>query len=380
MTKPLQGIQVVDLTHALAGPVCSYQLSLLGASVIKVENPHGGDDFRAFARTTFDAVNPGKRSMTLNLKHPAALEVLERLLRRCDVLLDNFKPGTAENIGITWERVSRWNARTIWCSISGFGLTGPWRDLPAVEWSVQAASGLTDAYIGEDADPGDTGLAVLDIGTGQAAVTAVLAALLLRAHTGTGKRLDVAMIDLALNLSAGRVASALPAARISRPAVGRFRASDRRIFIMGAHQRWFELLCEVIGPPSLMADRRFADPDSRSIHVRALRRAIEARLAARTAGEWETLLTRAGVPAAVVRRTDEFAMSEHVQQRGVLNSVLVCDRGISIPAVAPPYQLIGTDLRPRGSVPKLGAHTHAVLAELQYSEAQIQQLREQRII
>jgi crotonobetainyl-CoA:carnitine CoA-transferase CaiB-like acyl-CoA transferase len=380
MTKPLAGIQVVDLTHALAGPVCSYQLGLLGARVVKIENPEGGDDFRSFARTTFDAVNPCKQSMTLNLKNPAALPVLQRLVQQADVLLDNFKPGTAEKMGISWERVQGWNTRTIWCSISGFGLTGPWRDLPAVEWSVQAATGLTDAYLAEEADPLDTGLAVLDIGTGQAAATAVLAALLLRAQTGTGQRLDVAMIDVALNLLAGRIANAVPAARMSRPAVGRFRAKDRFIFIMGAHQRWFETLSEVIGPPSLMADRRFADPDSRSQNVRALRRSIEARLALRPASEWETLLTRAGVPAAVVRRADEFAASEHVQHRGVLGNVAVCDRGDAIRAVAPPYQFEGCDLRPCGHVPKLGADTPAVLAELHYSDAQIRELREQRII
>jgi len=378
--KPLDGINVVDLTHALAGPFCTYQLMLLGARVIKIENPQGGDDFRGFARPMFDAVNAGKESVSLDLKRPRSLEILQRLVQRADVLVENFKPGTADKFGITWERVKDWNPKAIWCSITGFGLEGPWRDLPAVEWSVQAASGLTDSYVSEEADPQFQGLGVLDLSTGHAAATAILAALMLRAKTSVGQRLDVAMIDVALTLSGARVAADGPAPKVTRPAVGRFKAKDRLIFIMGAHQRWFQTISKVLGPPYLSEDPRFANSESRLTHAAALREAIESRLAARTAQEWEDLFTAAGLPAAVVRRTHEFVASEHVRQRGVVHRVNVADRNETIRVVGPPYRMPDNELAPAGPVPVLGAHTDAVLTELSYSVAQIAELRSASIL
>jgi crotonobetainyl-CoA:carnitine CoA-transferase CaiB-like acyl-CoA transferase len=378
--KPLEGVTVVDLTHALAGPVCAYQLMLLGADVIKIENPGQGDDFRAFARSAFDAVNAGKRSVCLNLKHPRSLEVLERLVRRADVLVDNFKPGTAEKLGVTWEIVREWNPRLIWCSISGFGLEGPWRDKPAVEWSVQAASGLSESYIADDADPRDVGLGVLDISTGHAAAASIMAALLLRDKTGEGQRVDVAMIDVALNLSLSRIGATGPTRRERRPAVGRFMAKDRRVFIMGAHQRWFETISRVIGEPSLVDDPRFADPASRQANAEALREAIEARLAERTADEWETLFTAAGMPAATVRRTGEAAASAHVQQRGLVHQAMVSDRGETLSVLGPPYQIAGVEFAPSGPVPSLGDQTEAVLADLGYSPQDVDGLRAAAVV
>jgi crotonobetainyl-CoA:carnitine CoA-transferase CaiB-like acyl-CoA transferase len=203
----------------------------------------------------------------------------------------------------------------------------------------------------------------------------------MRARTGVGQRIDVAMIDVALNLMGPRIAATGgPTRPAVRPAVGRFKAQDRMLFIMGAHQRWFEVLSEVLGPPSLVSDPRFADPKARITHARELRETIEARLAARPAAQWEQLLTGAGLPAAMVRRTDEFTASEHVRARGLLTAVKVDDRDSAIDAVGPPYRLMDAALAPQGSVPKLGADTDAVLTELHYSPAQIGQLRARRII
>ena len=376
--KPLQGIKVVDLTHALAGPFCTYQLMLLGAEITKIENPGVGDDFRGMLPLTFDAVNAGKASVTLNLKNPAALQVLERLVREADVLVDNFKPGTAEKFGITWAKLQAWNEKLIWCSISGFGLEGPWRDLPAVEWSVQAAAGLSDAYLSPDVDPRDLGLGVMDLSSGLAGCSAIMAALLQRAKTGKGERLDVAMLDVALNLSAPRVDTAGGEARRRmgrRPAVGRFKAQDRQVLLMGAHQRWFKTISDVIGAPHLADDPRFTDPASREANAEALREALEARLAVRPAAEWERDFTAAGMPSAVVRRIDEVVASAHVRDRGVLHQVRATERGADMTVVGPPFKFGSVTLGPSGDVPVLGQDTDTVLAAAGYGADEIAAMR-----
>ena len=378
--QPLEGVTVVDLTHALAGPFCTYQLMLLGATVIKVENPGVGDDFRGFMRTTFEAVNAGKASVSLNLKDPGSAQVLQRLLHDADVLVDNFKPGTAEKFGLQWDAMRAAHPKLIWCSISGFGLDGPWRDLPAVEWSVQAASGLTASYLDEEADPLHPGLGVLDLSSGHAAATAILAALLQRAKTGRGQRLDVAMIDVALSLMSPRIGGSGSGRRDRRPAVGRFMAKDRQIFLMGAHQRWFRTISDVLGAPALIDDPRFADPAARDANAEALRQAIEARLAVRTAEDWEQVFTRAGMPAAAVREIPEVVASAHVQQRGLIHQALVADRGEAISVLGPPYRLESRQTAPSGPVPALGADTDRVLAEVGYGAAEIAALRTAGIV
>jgi len=375
---PLEGLRVVDLTHALAGPFCTYQLGLLGAEVIKIENPGVGDDFRAGADWVFEAVNAGKSSVTLNLKHPGALAVLRRLIEGADVLVDNFKPGTAEKFGLTWGAVQGWNDRLIWASISGFGLEGPWRDLPAVEWSVQAAAGLSENYLADDADPRDLGLGVLDISTGHAAVTAILAALLQRGRTGKGQRLDVAMLDIALTFSTGRVETPRRLGR--RPAVGRFKAQDRRLFLMGAHQRWFKTLSDVVGAPALIDDPRFADPAARQANADALRTELEARLAARPAEDWARDFTAAGLPAAVVRTIEEVVASPHVQARGTLHKVDVAGRDAQIAVVATPFHLGDGPPAPSGGVPALGQHTDDVLIAAGYGAGEVAAMRAEGLL
>jgi len=373
--RPLEGVTIIDLTHALAGPFCTYQLALLGADVIKIENTKGGDDFRGLSKPTFDAVNAGKTSVFLNLKNPDALPVLERLVRGADVLIDNFKPGTAQKFGITWEKVKSWNDKAIWCSISGFGLEGPWRDLPAVEWSVQAASGLTESYIDDSADPRDPGLGILDLSSGHAAATAILAALLRRAKTGTGERIDVAMIDVALSLQSTRIGSPGGSRMPRRPAVGRFQAKNARVFVMGAHQRWFETISTVLGEPHLVNDPRFADVASRQANADALQEAMEARLQTRNAEEWEAAFTAAGMPASVVRRLTDVVSSDHMRQRGGIHAVSVSgvEQGVSV--MGTPYQLADGPVAPSKPVPALGEHTDEVLGRFGYSASDLGALR-----
>ena len=377
MSKPLAGIKVVDLTHALAGPVCTHHLQLLGADVVKVEPPGSGDDFRA-RPGVFPAFNAGKRSMTVNLKSPDGFEILRRLLRQADALVENYRPGVAAKLGIVWDSLQALNPRLIFCSISGYGQEGPLRDVPAIEWAVQAMSGMTAGYVADDADRRQLGLGVLDPFSGYVAFSAILAALLLRQQTGRGQRVDVAMLDAALTLMGGGVAGHFLGAEgheARRPTMARFPARDRTLFIAALHQPWFERLCRILEAPELLADPRFAEHASRQRHADALTAELEARVATRPAADLERELVAAGLPASVVRTLPEILAHPHVHQRGILEHVPAADGGEPLTLVGPAFRFGDGGLGFQGPVPALGQHTDEVLMGLGYSEADVDRLR-----
>lgn len=386
---PLSGVRVVDLTHALAGPFCTHHLSLMGADVIKVEPPRG-DDFRE-RPGSFYATNAGKRSITVDLRHEDGRRILDRMLQTADVVVENFRPGVAPKLGLEWSRLKALNPRLIFCSISGYGQEGPLREMPAIESSVQAGSGLLAAQIPEADHPRKTPMLLLDPLTGYVAYSSILAALFQRTATGEGQRLDVAMIDAALMISSIAVSSAqletaTPAhlsgrpGMVGRPTVGRFRAQDRSLFIAAVLPAWWDRVCDVIGRPELKADPRFATSDSRFDHADELMQEWEAALGTRPAEEWEALLAQAGVPAAVVRTISEFAAHPHVTQRGVLSEVRAHDH-------SDPLRLVGAGVKfehdgPgfQGDVPALGAHTDEILREEGWSDAEISGFRARKAI
>lgn len=377
MSKPLAGIKIVDLTHALAGPFCTHQLQLLGADVLKVEAPGDGDDFRA-RPGIFAAINAGKRSITVNLKSPDGFEVVRRLLAEADVVVENYRPGVAPRLGIAWEPLHELNPRLIFCSISGYGQQGPLRDMPAIEWSVQAMSGMTASYVSEDADRRQLGLGVLDSFSGYVAFSSILAALLQRAQTGRGQRIDVAMLDAALVLMGGAVAAHGLGSqeRLSmRPTMARFPAEDRTLFVAALHQKWFESLCRILDAPELVSDPRFVDNASRQRHADALTAELEARTRTRPAAELERELVKAGLPASIVRTLPEILAHPHIQERGILQQIPSADGADPLTLVGPAFQFVGNGLGFQGPVPALGQHTEAVLAALGYSPSEIERLR-----
>ena len=319
---PLTGVRVLDLTHALAGPFCTYHLGLLGADVLKLEPPGHGDDFRGFAPGTFAAVNGGKRSLAVDLKTAEGRAQMHALAAKADVLVENYRPDAAAKLGVDWPTLHAANPRLILCSITGFGAEGPRAMWPAVEWSMQAAAGISAMYLGDDADPREPGLPVLDVFSGANALTAILAALLERGRTGEGRRLEVTMADAALTLATPSLADQAAGKRGGpgpRPAVGRFRARDRRLFVMAAHPRWFATLAEVLGPPSLLEDDRFATPEARQANAGALLEAIEARLATRDAAEWQAELLARGMPAAAVTTMGELVATGYFDDAGMVH-------------------------------------------------------------
>jgi CoA:oxalate CoA-transferase len=366
--QPLAGVKIVDLTHALAGSFCTHQLQLLGADVIKIEPPVTGDDFRE-RPATFAAINAGKRSVVLDLKTALGHQALSRLVANSDVLVENYRPGVTDKLGIDCPSMQALNPRLIYCSVTGYGQTGILRNYPAIEWAVQAMSGMSASYISDDVDGAHLGLGVLDPFSGYVAFSAILAALLQRERTACGQRIDVSMLDAAMLLMAPRIVSHQLGERASdsvgrRPTMVRYRAGDRRLFVGALHRKWFVKLCGIIGAPQLADDPRFASQLSQVEHADELISAIEARLATRPAAEWEAEFVQAGLPASVVRTLQETLAHPHLRTRGTLQPVDVPELGRSLDVVGAGFRFEHDQPAFQGPVPRLGEHTAEVLAEL----------------
>jgi len=341
--------------------------------VIKVEPPGEGDDFRA-RPAVFAAVNGGKRSVVLDLKSEAGQAALRKLVESSDALVENYRPGVTRNLGVDWDRVHAMNPRLIYCSVSGYGQTGPLRDYPAIEWAVQAMSGMSAGYISDDVDGAYLGLGVLDPFSGYVAFSAILAALLQRQKTGEGQRIDVAMLDGAMLLMAARVAGHAFSGGAAggdgrRPTMVRFRAADRRLFIGALHRKWFEKLADIIGAPELKDDPRFANARAQSDNADALIEAIEAKLALRPAAEWERELVKAGLPAAVILSLREALAHPHLSDDPSLVEVESPHFGKSGRVVGSAFHMAHDGPVLQGPVPRLGEHTSEVLAELGIASA-----------
>ncbi len=361
----LENITVIDLTHALAGPMCTLQLALLGADVIKIEPPVTGDDFRARPYGRFAAVNAGKKSVVLDLKTEEGRKALQALVARADVVVENFRAGAAASLGLDWAQLHQDYPRLISCSISGYGQDGPLASRPAIEWSVQATSGLSNTYLEDRDDPMDLGVGILDPFTGYVAFSAVLTALLNRQKTNRGERLDVAMLDAAYVLACGSVTGALMGGSDSlgrRPTMARFKARDRRLFIAALHPKWLAKLVELIGAPDLLKEERFASDQARQANADAFVERVEHYLAQRDAEDWESIFLKAGIPSGVVRTLQETANSEHIANRGLISEV-ASETG-PVKVVGSGFKMGNESRSIHGAVPKLGEHTASILQSL----------------
>lgn len=395
MSRLLDGVRVIDLTNVIAGPLCSYNLALLGAEVIKVEVPGTGDLARKMGAVpelgrrglgvSFLAMNAGKQSITLNLKSPRGRELFLRLVATGDVVLENFRPGTMDRLGLGAGTLRRSNPRLVYCAVSGFGQTGPLAGRASYDQIVQGFCGLMRLTGNADTAPQRAGYVVCDTTAALTAAFAVVAALYRRTLTGEGAVLDVAMLDSALaSMASWPVANWLNAGAVPMPLgneshtsapSGTFATADAPLNIVNNEQNQFERLCTAIEAPELLADPRFVDRDARLRHRGELRAALEQRLAAGSAAEWEARLAAGGVPVGPVLSVAEAVAHPQVAARGVLHELDAPALGRKLRVAGAGFQVDGTPPAPATPPPVLGEQTEQILRRLGCEEAEIAALR-----
>jgi crotonobetainyl-CoA:carnitine CoA-transferase CaiB-like acyl-CoA transferase len=397
MSKPFAGVRILDFTRYLAGPYGTYQLALLGADVVKIESRDGDETRHQLispewaARKMppgFLAVNGNKRSLTLDLRRPEAVEVVERLVTTTDVVWENFRPGVMDRLGLGYAALSALNPRLIYCAVSGFGHSGPERTTAAFDGKLQAMSGIM-SITGEPAGgPMRAGFAICDTIGGITAALAVSSALYQRTHSGRGQFVDVAMLDAALAFIPGPVSEYMVAGieqrqigngSVSRkPTANRFRAKDGYIVLAVLTEKQFVSLMKTLGRADALDDSRFKDWAARTANVAALREVIEGALASDDPKTWEARLTAADVPCASIWTIDEIVEHPQLESRDVLQTV---DSRYG------PMRLVGAGFRlAHGSPgidrppPTLGEHTNEILAEAGYTTAEIEELRRGAVV
>jgi CoA:oxalate CoA-transferase len=400
MAGLLAGLRVLDLTNVLAGPFCCYQLAQLGAEVIKVETPGSGDLARQLGAdpelnrrgmgASFLAQNAGKRSITLNLKNAKAREAFTRLVKTSDVVVENFRPGVMDRLELGYERLKAIKADLIYCAISGFGQDGPLRLNPAYDQIIQGLSGVMSVTGDAQSAPLRVGYPVADTMGGITAAYAISAALFRRERSGEGEFIDVSMLESTLVamgwvvsnwLIAGVQPQALGNENMTASPSGTFRTGKGLLNIAANQQQQFETLCKLIGRPGLAVDSRFAGREDRKRHRTELNNEIEQALAAHSAAEWARLMNDEGVPAGEV--LDVPAVLEHPQvvERRLLHTfsgVPNVDKDVSV--VRSGFRLASGDPKPASPPPALGADTGSLLAQLGYSEREVEELSRDKAI
>jgi CoA:oxalate CoA-transferase len=403
MPQPLAGYRIADFSHVMAGPFCSHFLRLLGAEVIKVESLTG-DPMRNYGpfrewdgmAPAFVAANVGKQSIAVNLKQADGLEVARRLVRTCDVVLENFRPGVMGRLGLGYEACRELRKDLVYCSISGYGQSGPQRDYPAIDNIVQASSGMMAANGDEGDPPSRVGWPAVDTYTGTLAALAVLAALLQRDRFGTGQYIDVSMLDASMVMLTSLATpylltgQALPRTGnigySGAPTAAMFQARDGIRLSLGVVQdNQFAALCRAIGLPHLVEEARFASVVERAEpeNARELRELLASVFATRDGVEWERLLNAAGAPCGLVRDVAAACEAARESDRGLLEEVDV--RLASGSRMAGSFVnagfLFNTD-GPGGvrSVPLLGEDTRQILASLGFTEQEVSALIEARVV
>ncbi len=386
----LAGLRVVDLTRNFAGPYCTMILGDLGADVIKIEHPTGGDDTRRWKpplwnneSATFLACNRNKRSLTVDLNQPAGVEIVNRLAAGADVLVESFRPGSLDKRGLGYACLQAMNSRLIYCSISAYGATGPLADSPGYDPILQASTGMMELTGEPDGPPARLPIGINDLGAGMWAVIGIQAALMNRQQSGMGSKVDTSLYESAawwLNYHlAGFLGSGVVPARQGTGTTmiapyESFPTATDDIFVCVANDNLFRTFCRVLGIPELADDPRFAVNPLRVANRPALRQAIIAQLSQRPVGEWEALFKAESIPCTPIRTIADLAQDEQLAALGMLTP-------FPHPAV-PDLRLVDMPVSQNGSraahrypPPRLGEHTEEVLGEMGYSADEIVALR-----
>ena len=375
---PLHGIRVIDLTRVLAGPFCSMSLGDMGAEVIKVEEPDKGDDTRGwppFANgesTYFMSVNRNKKSLTLNMKAPEGQAILRGLMAKADVVIENFRPGTMERLGFGYDALRKLNPRLVYCSISGFGESGPESSRPGYDLIVQGESGVMDLTGFADGPPVKVGNSIGDLVAGMSAAQGVTLALLARSKSGKGQKVEIGMLDVMASLltyQAGLYwnAGGKPTRRGNQhPSIVPyevFQAQDAYMTLGVANNSLWERMCSAIGREDLAKDARFDSEAKRVTNRETLIPALNAEFGKRPASEWLARLDTAGVPAGRIKTVAEVCESEHLRARGMFVRLAHPKAG-AVTAMGVPIRLWGTPGAAQSPAPLLGQHTDEILRGL----------------
>ena len=388
--QPLDDLLVLDLTRALAGPYCTLMLADMGARVIKIETPGGGDDTRGWGppfingeSSYFLGINRNKESLTLNLKHPEGQGVFRRLIARADVLVENFRPGTMDRLGFGYEAVHALNERLIYTAISGFGQDGPYRERAAYDLILQGMGGLMGTTGEEGGPPVKVGVAVTDIAAGMFAAYGILAALRSRDRTGTGQLVDASMLDgqvawltyqAGYYFATGENPRRLGSAHPSLVPYQAFRTRDGYLNVaVGSEAIWARFVL-AIGAPHLAEDPRFATNPDRVRHRDLLLPLLEPIFGTKTTLEWSRILEAAGVPAGPIYLLSDLFNDPQVRHRSMVVEMAHPTAG-RIKQTGIPVKLSQTPGRLASPPPLLGEHTDRILTELGYSEAQQSAMR-----
>jgi CoA:oxalate CoA-transferase len=397
MSLPLDGVRVLDLTNVLAGPFCSFQLALLGAEVIKIEQPGTGDLARQLGAdpawsnelmgTSFVAVNAGKQSVTINLKTPEGNRIFQELVALSHVVLENFRPGVMKRLGVDYSALSKIKPGIIYCALSGFGQDGPLAMRPAYDQIIQGMSGVMSVTGDATSAPLRVGYPVCDTVGGITAALAICAALVDARGSGRGRMIDVSMLEATLAsmgwivsnyLNAGIIPTPMGNENFTAAPSGTFRAADGLLNIAANETSQYERLCDLLGRPELKTDPRFCDREVRRENRSAINQEIQRTLLTRRAAEWESLMIEAGVPAGQVLSVPEILAHPHLRERDFVTTFSDKDRTQKIARGG--FQMSGDPVRPEGPAPRLSQHTEKWLQKLGYSPEKIAELREKGVL
>jgi len=396
--KLLEKVRVLDLTNVLSGPFCTMHLALLGAEVIKIENPDGGDLARKLGNvnglnkqlmgTSFLAQNANKKSLTLNLKFPEAKEVFRKLAKTADVVVENFRPGVMARLGFSYEELAKINPRLVYCAISGFGQSGPDAFKPASDQIIQGLSGVMAVNGDERLNPLRAGFPVCDTVGGLNAAFAIMAALFHRERSGEGQFIDIAMLDSIMPLMGWVAANLLIGGQqpvlmgndnFTAAPSGTFRTQDGYVNIAANQQKQWEDLADALGVPELKTDPRFQERDTRKSNRKQLTPLLEEKLAQKPTEHWVEVLNERGIPTGDIYGLEKALLQPQSQHRQVIATVN--EPGIGdIKLFNLTAKFSKTPAQIDAPPPRLSAHTTAILKELGYGEDDIRAFKEKGAI
>ena len=395
MAKALEGIKVLDLSRALAGPYCTMMLADMGAEVIKLEMPGRGDDSRSWGppfvegeSAYFMSINRNKKSITLNMKSDKSTEIVHKLIKQSDVLVENFRPGAMERLGLGYEQVKAMNPRIIYCSISGFGQDGPYSMLPGFDQVLQGMGGLMSITGELGGPPIKVGVAIADISGGMFASNGILVALYKREKTGKGQMVDVSLLDSQVAWLTYRAGAYFASGEVPQPMGSghpvivpyqAFKAKDVFINIAVGNDQLWERFCKAVSLENVMNDPKFATNAKRVENREEIVKIISDLIVTKDGEEWLKILTDAGIPCGPIYTVDKIFADPQVLHREMVKELDHPKAG-KVKVTGIPIKLSDTPGEVETAPPVLGQHTQEVLTELGYNDKDLEKLKQEKVI